>query len=77
MYRLLLSGGTSGYTFRGPGQATAYFYGYMRLLEIRDETARKMGKAFQPKKFHDFVLAQGLIPPSLLRRAVMDEFLKA
>ncbi len=65
------------YTFRGPGQATSYFYGYIRLREIRDEIARKMGKSFEPKKFHDFVLAQGLIPPSLLRRAAAEEFLKA
>ena len=65
------------YTFRGPGQATSYFYGYTRLREIRDEIARKMGKSFEPKKFHDFVLAQGLVPPSLLRRTVMEEFLKA
>ena len=65
------------YTFRMPGQATAYFYGYTRLLEIREEAARKMGSAFQPKKFHDFLLSQGLIPPGLLRQAVFEEFVRA
>ena len=63
------------YTFRMPGQATAYFYGYVRLLEIREEVGKKLGKAFQPKKFHDFLLGQGLIPPGLLRKAVREEFL--
>jgi uncharacterized protein (DUF885 family) len=61
------------YTFRAPGQATSYFYGFLRLLEIREEVAKKLGKAFQPKQFHDFVLAQGLIPPQLLRKAALAE----
>ncbi len=65
------------YTFRMPGQATSYFYGYLRLLEIREEVGKKQGAAFQPKKFHDFLLGQGLIPPGLLRKAVREEFLKA
>jgi len=65
------------YTFRAPGQATAYFYGYLRLLEIREEVGKKLGAAFQPKKFHDFLLGQGLIPPGLLRKAVREEFLRA
>jgi uncharacterized protein (DUF885 family) len=64
------------YTFRMPGQATSYFYGYTRLREIRDEAERKLGKAFEPRKFHDFLLAQGMIPPSLLRRAVLEEFVR-
>ena len=28
------------YTFRSPGQATSYFYGYSRILELRAETVR-------------------------------------
>src|SRR5207253_6483373 len=42
------------YTFRTPGQATSYFYGYTRLLEIRKELEQKMGSKFQPRAFHDF-----------------------
>ena len=29
---------------------------------------------FNQKKFHDFILAQGLLPPDLMRKAVMEDF---
>jgi uncharacterized protein (DUF885 family) len=63
------------YTFRSPGQATAYFCGYVRLLELRTEAERALGRRFDRAKFHDFVLAQGLLPPALLRRAVIEEWI--
>jgi uncharacterized protein (DUF885 family) len=62
------------YTFRSPGQATSYFYGYIRLLEIRKETEAALGAKFNQKKFHDFILSQGLLPPNLMRKAVMEDF---
>ena len=62
------------YTFRSPGQATSYFYGYMKLLELRKDVEAKMGPRFDQQKYHDFILAQGLLPPDLLRKAVMDGF---
>jgi len=36
------------------------------------ETA--LGAKFNQKKFHDFILEQGLLPPDLMRKAVMEEF---
>jgi len=33
------------------------------------------GRRFDRAKFHDFVLAQGPLPPALLRRAVIDEWI--
>jgi uncharacterized protein (DUF885 family) len=63
------------YTFRAPGQATSYFYGFTRLMELRADTERAMGRKFDPQKFHDFILAQGLLPPHLLRKAVTEEFM--
>jgi uncharacterized protein (DUF885 family) len=33
-----------------------------------------MGKKFDVFAFHNFILGQGLLPPDLLRKAVMDEF---
>ena len=65
------------YTFRAPGQATSYFYGYQRLMETRQRAELALGKRFQRQAFHDFVLAQGLIPPELLEKAVMEEFVPA
>ena len=60
------------YTFRNPGQATSYFYGYTRLLELRAEAEKKLGANFDAQRFHDLILAQGLLPPDLLRRAVLS-----
>jgi len=61
------------YTFRMPGQATSYFYGYTRLMELRAEVEKAQGPRFDARRFHDFLLAQGLLPPGLLRRVVFDE----
>jgi len=65
------------YTFRAPGQATSYFYGYRRLLETRQSAELALGERFDRKAFHDFVLAQGLLPPALLKEAVMEGFVGA
>lgn len=62
------------YTFRAPGQATSYFYGYQRLMETRQAAEVALRGRFDRQKFNDFVLAQGLVPPGLLRKAVMEEF---
>jgi uncharacterized protein (DUF885 family) len=65
------------YTFRAPGQATSYFYGYQRLMETRQAAQLALRSKFDRLAFNDFVLSQGLIPPGLLRRAVMEEFVPA
>ncbi len=62
------------YTFRAPGQATSYFYGYTRLMQLREEVEKAQGKRFDQQKFHDFVLSQGLLPAELLRKAVLADF---
>src|SRR5262249_52519502 len=63
------------YTFRAPGQAGSYFYGYTRLLELRAEIELALGTKFDRKAFNDCVLAQGLLPPDLLAAAVRAELL--
>ena len=62
------------YTYRMPGQANSYFYGYTKLIALRQDTEKALGSKFNQKKFHDFVLAQGLLPPDLMRKAVMENF---
>ena len=62
------------FTYRAPGQANSYFYGYTRLLSLREEVEAALGAKFQQRKFHDFILSQGLLPPDLLRKAVLEEF---
>ena len=65
------------YTFRMPGQANSYFYGYTKLLQLRKDTEAQLGAQFDAKKFHNFILAQGLLPPDLMREAVMEDFIPA
>lgn len=65
------------FTFRSPGQANSYFYGYTRLLALRKETENALGNKFDQKKFHDFILSQGLLPPDLMRAAVLEDFIPA
>lgn len=65
------------YTYRAPGQANSYFYGYTKLLALRGDVEAALGPKFNQKKFHDFILGQGLLPPDLMRKAVMEEFVKA
>jgi uncharacterized protein (DUF885 family) len=62
------------YTFNSPGQATAYFYGYMRLQQLRLETELALGKNFNRQAFNDFVVNQGLLPPAQLAEAVRTQF---
>src|SRR6476661_6950558 len=64
------------YTYRAPGQANSYFYGYTKLIALRKEVEAALGAKFSQKKFHDFILAQGLLPPDLMRKAVMEDFVK-
>ncbi len=62
------------YTYRMPGQATAYYYGYTKLQALRTQTELMLKDDFDALAFHDFILAQGLLPPELLREAVTTEF---
>ena len=65
------------YSFRWPGQATSYYYGYSELMEIRAAAELALGEAFDQRAFHDFILTQGLLPLPLLREAVMRDFVPA
>jgi len=62
------------YTFRAPGQAVSYYDGFTRLLALRHDVEKAMGPRFNQKRFHDFILSQGLLPPDLLRKAVLADF---
>ena len=62
------------YSYGAPGQATAYFYGYMRLQQLRLETELALGSKFNRMAFNDFVIGQGLLPPAQLADAVRNRF---
>jgi hypothetical protein len=63
------------YTFKAPGQATAYFYGYSRLNALRTRLELALAGRFDERRYHDFIVAQGLLPFDLLEQAVEEEFL--
>ena len=65
------------YTFRAPGQATAYFYGYLKLMELRTATEVALGPKFNRQTFNDYIIGQGLLPPPLLAKAIREDFIPA
>jgi hypothetical protein len=62
-------------TLDNPGQAPSYFYGYTQLLSLRQEAESALGSRFNQRRYHDFLLAEGLLPPNLLREAVVQDFI--
>ncbi len=62
------------YTYRMPGQATAYYFGYTKLQALRTQTELALRDDFDQQSFHDFILAQGMLPPDLMNKAVMEDF---
>lgn len=65
------------YTFRAPGQATAYYYGYAKLDTLRTKVEMAMRDGFNEQAYHDFLIGQGLLPFDLLEKAVMEDFVGA
>jgi uncharacterized protein (DUF885 family) len=63
------------FMFRAPGQATSYFYGYQKIMELRTATEIALGSKFNRMAFNDFLIGQGLLPPALLAKAVHDQFI--
>ena len=57
---------------RDPGQLTSYFWGYAKLAALRAEAEYQMGSSFDQHEYHDCLLAQGLLPLSLLRSQVLQ-----
>jgi uncharacterized protein (DUF885 family) len=65
------------YSYRMPGQATAYYYGYVKLRALKTQAEIALGDRFSLKAFNDFIIAQGILPPALMKQAVLDEFIPA
>ena len=65
------------YSYRMPGQATAYYYGYVKLRALKTQAELALGERFNLKAFNDFIIAQGILPPALLKQAVLEDFIPA
>jgi len=68
---------------RGSRQGLARYDQRISQPTLADEQAERreleaaLGAKFQQRKFHDFILSQGLLPPDLMRKAVIEEFVPA
>lgn len=54
-----------------PAQASSYLVGKMQILRLREEYRQLKGPGFSLKEFHDWLLSQGSIPLTLVRRRLM------
>jgi uncharacterized protein (DUF885 family) len=56
-----------------PGQATAYYIGYQRILELRQQMIEAQGEAFDLRQFHNLLLGSGAMPLDLLTQVFASE----
>jgi uncharacterized protein (DUF885 family) len=53
-----------------PGQATAYYTGFIRILALREEAKAALGPRFDQRRFHEALLSHGALPLDVLKAAV-------
>jgi uncharacterized protein (DUF885 family) len=53
-----------------PAQATSYYVGFLKILELRQRTMDALGANFDLKAFHRVVLQNGSVPLSVLEQLV-------
>ena len=53
-----------------PGQALSYKIGQLKMLELREQAEKTLGKNFDPREFHEKVLQTGSVPLKLLQSAI-------
>jgi uncharacterized protein (DUF885 family) len=58
-----------------PGQALAYKMGQRAIAALRRDLERKMGSAFDIRRFHDAVLENGPLPLTAMREAVTGKLI--
>jgi uncharacterized protein (DUF885 family) len=55
-----------------PGQALGYKIGQLEIQALRARSEKRLGSAFDIRRFHDVVLGQGAVPLELLGRMVEE-----
>jgi len=59
-----------------PGQATAYYIGYTKILELRQRAMDELGNQFDLKEFHNLILGSGAMPLDILEQ-VVDHYIQS
>lgn len=59
-----------------PGQATAYYVGFLKVLELRERAQNALGTRFDLKELHDVLLVNGTVPLDVLEQLV-DAYIRA
>lgn len=54
-----------------PGQATAYKVGMNKILELREQSIRELGREFSPREFHEQILTNGPLPLDILEKVIL------
>ncbi|MBI5665523.1 MAG: DUF885 domain-containing protein [Nitrospirae bacterium] len=55
-----------------PGQALAYKTGELKIIELREESEKSLGPAFDIKEFHDRLLENGALPLYILDSMIKE-----
>ena len=55
-----------------PGQATAYYIGYTKILEARQRAMNELGDQFDLKEFHNLLLGSGAMPLDILDQVIAN-----
>ena len=71
MPRFILESEVSRY-ISVPGQATAYYIGYTKIMELRQQAKDQLKDQFDLKEFHNVVLGNGAMPLDILEQVVED-----
>lgn len=58
-----------------PGQATAYMLGKLKLVSMREQVEKALGKSFSLQDFHYQLLSQGSAPLGYLQSHI-DKFIE-
>jgi uncharacterized protein (DUF885 family) len=55
-----------------PGQATAYYIGYTKILEVRQRAMDELGDQFDLKEFHNILLGSSAMPLDILDQVISN-----
>jgi uncharacterized protein (DUF885 family) len=55
-----------------PGQATAYYIGYTRIMNLRQQAMHELKDQFDLKDFHTMLLGNGAMPLDILGQVTQD-----